>query len=211
MPSLNDVTRCTGTALFLFFQCDKSNYAAVMSMQIHGTRAAQKLVECLGPDSKPTKPEITAVVQSLMQGVVQLIQVSNVFFVDRLPWCVFVHVLACHESKISINQCIGASSPRARNRTRRFYHTVISCFVSALVLAYMFSNTCMHAYMQVSRCILFPWPDVASRLFTTTWHLISSSLACCVTLLLHRAKCLCWLYKDVIHTVCPIWRSSYVP
>lgn len=47
-----------------------------ISLNIHGTRAAQKLVERLAAEFNPTEPEIQAVVAALDGGVIRLIQVS---------------------------------------------------------------------------------------------------------------------------------------
>jgi len=48
-----------------------------ISLNIHGTRAAQKLIERLGSDHYPTEAEIQAVVNHLKGGVIQLIQDLN--------------------------------------------------------------------------------------------------------------------------------------
>ena len=54
-----------------------SPHLVSIALNIHGTRAAQKLVEKLGPSEKPTRPEITLVVSALGRGVIQLIQDLN--------------------------------------------------------------------------------------------------------------------------------------
>lgn len=126
----------------LLDHCDIDQRAAVVhrvaphllniSLNIHGTRAAQKLVERLKPECNPTKVEILAVVAALKPGVIDLIQdlhgnhvvqrclhnleaEFNQFIYDAVAdQCV---VVASHRHGCCVFQrCVDHASPKQRHQ-----------------------------------------------------------------------------------------------